>query len=306
MNAVGKNNFYPTSQRTVAGACQHPSRSCILTGKNQTRTPNSSKKAADATLAGTMPFSEIVGLLFEASVEYYHVDYVGLRKTFYRATGAGRWVMTITTITRTCGWIRCGRWPVSRLIRWAGTGFQADPLRRVCWKWGMRCLPKQAQEIVVNLEAMGHWVHGIQEGRHFNADYGDYCYLPLYAFAGDIPLWAQWRTGDQDAAAGGGGGAGKDRGGDSETLPAGADHGGRGQRFLPGGNSGLVRAAKPDGLLRPGFGEKLRAGGALEAGAGRNGTGAGDGGQCPGQVVESGRPKVRVRVRRGHVPLSRA
>lgn len=53
------------------------------------------KKAADATLAGTMPFPEIVGTLIEAGVEYYHVDYVGLRKTFYSATGE---TMT-TTIT---------------------------------------------------------------------------------------------------------------------------------------------------------------------------------------------------------------
>lgn len=45
------------------------------------------KKAADATLAGAMPFPEIVGTLLEAGVEYYHVDYVGQRKTFYSATG---------------------------------------------------------------------------------------------------------------------------------------------------------------------------------------------------------------------------
>jgi hypothetical protein len=44
---------------------------------------------------------------------------------------------------------------------------------------GVRCLPKQAVEIVVDLDAMGHLVHGTQEGRHFSAYYGDYCYLPL-------------------------------------------------------------------------------------------------------------------------------
>ena len=32
--------------------------------------------------------------------------------------------------------------------------------------------------------------------------YGDYCYLPLYAFVGDIPLWAQLRTSDHSAAEG--------------------------------------------------------------------------------------------------------
>ena len=69
-------------------------------------------------------------------------------------------------------------------------------------KIGVRCLPKHAQEVVVDLDAMGHLVYGRQEGRHFSAYYGDYCYLPLYAFVGDIPLWAQLRTSDHSAAEG--------------------------------------------------------------------------------------------------------
>jgi hypothetical protein len=69
-------------------------------------------------------------------------------------------------------------------------------------KLGVRCLPKHAEEVVVDLDAMGHLVYGMQEGRHFSAYYGDYCYLPLYAFVGDIPLWAQLRTSDQSAAQG--------------------------------------------------------------------------------------------------------
>lgn len=67
---------------------------------------------------------------------------------------------------------------------------------------GVRCLPRHGQEVIVDLDAMGHLIHGTQEGRHFSGYYGDYCYLPLYAFAGDIPLWAQLRTSDQDAAQG--------------------------------------------------------------------------------------------------------
>ena len=67
---------------------------------------------------------------------------------------------------------------------------------------GVRCLPKHAREIVLDLDAMGHVLHGTQEGRHFHGYYGDYCYLPLYAVVGDIPLWAQLRTSDEDAAAG--------------------------------------------------------------------------------------------------------
>ena len=34
---------------------------------------------------------------------------------------------------------------------------------------GVRCLPKYAEEIVVDLDAMGHRLHGQQEGRHFRA-----------------------------------------------------------------------------------------------------------------------------------------
>ena len=67
---------------------------------------------------------------------------------------------------------------------------------------GVRCLPKHAREVVLDLDAMGHLVHGTQEGRHFSAYYDGYCYLPLYVFCGDVPLWAQLRTADQDGAAG--------------------------------------------------------------------------------------------------------
>jgi hypothetical protein len=67
---------------------------------------------------------------------------------------------------------------------------------------GVRCLPKYAKEIVVDLDAMGHRLHGTQEGRHYRAYYDEYCYLPLYVFVGDIPLWAQLRTGDKDGADG--------------------------------------------------------------------------------------------------------
>jgi hypothetical protein len=67
---------------------------------------------------------------------------------------------------------------------------------------GVRCLPKHSREVVVDLDAMGHRLHGNQEGRRFNAYYDDYCYLPLYAFVGDFPLWAQLRTAEHEAAHG--------------------------------------------------------------------------------------------------------
>jgi hypothetical protein len=69
-------------------------------------------------------------------------------------------------------------------------------------RMGVRCLDKHAREIVLDLDAMGHLVHGSQGGRHFSAYYDGYCYLPLYAFVGHVPLWAELRPGDADAACG--------------------------------------------------------------------------------------------------------
>jgi len=67
---------------------------------------------------------------------------------------------------------------------------------------GVRCLARHTREVVLDVDAMGQRVHGEQEGRFFHGYYDDYCYLPLYLFAGSVPLWAQLRTADQDAAHG--------------------------------------------------------------------------------------------------------
>ena len=42
---------------------------------------------ARATLQGSISFPEVVSQLLATGVEYYHVDYVALRKTFYSADG---------------------------------------------------------------------------------------------------------------------------------------------------------------------------------------------------------------------------
>jgi uncharacterized protein YbcV (DUF1398 family) len=51
-------------------------------------------ETARKTLAGTISFPEVVGQLLAAGVEYYHVDYVGMKKTFYDAEGG----MVVTPI----------------------------------------------------------------------------------------------------------------------------------------------------------------------------------------------------------------
>src|SRR5688572_13685828 len=79
-----------------------------------------------------------------------------------------------------------------------------DPERiKACLlEMAVRCLPKHARELVLDLDAMGHLLHGLQEGRHFNAYYGEYCYLPLYVMVGDVLLWAELRRADHGVAHG--------------------------------------------------------------------------------------------------------
>lgn len=76
-----------------------------------------------------------------------------------------------------------------------------DPrkIERLLLKMSVRWLPKRAKEIVLDLDAMGHLLHGLQEGRHFSAYYDGYCYQPLYVVCGSLPLWTQLRTGDSDS-----------------------------------------------------------------------------------------------------------
>lgn len=47
-----------------------------------------STAAAHATLNAEKPFPQIVGMRIKAGVEFYHVDYLALRQTFYSGEGA--------------------------------------------------------------------------------------------------------------------------------------------------------------------------------------------------------------------------
>src|SRR5262245_50627018 len=44
-------------------------------------------ETSHASFAGTISFPEVVRRLVAAGVEYYHVDYLGMRETFYDGTG---------------------------------------------------------------------------------------------------------------------------------------------------------------------------------------------------------------------------
>lgn len=81
---------------------------------------------------------------------------------------------------------------------------QADPLQveAAVLELGVRCLPKDQELFVLDFDATDDPLHGRQEGRFFHGYYDSYCYLPLFCFVGDVPVWAQLRTSDTDASAG--------------------------------------------------------------------------------------------------------
>ena len=58
------------------------------------------------------------------------------------------------------------------------------------------------ERVVLDLDVTDLVLHGQQEGRFFHGYYDEYCYLPLYIFAGEHLLCARLRTAAQDASAG--------------------------------------------------------------------------------------------------------
>jgi hypothetical protein len=60
--------------------------------------------------------------------------------------------------------------------------------------------PTPPQEIVLDFDATDDPVHGEQEGRFFHGYYDEYCFLPLYVFAGDQLLVAYLRPANIDGA----------------------------------------------------------------------------------------------------------
>ena len=58
------------------------------------------------------------------------------------------------------------------------------------------------EEVILDFDATDDPLHGRQEGRFFHGYYRQYCYLPLYVFAGEHLLAATLRTSNRDAADG--------------------------------------------------------------------------------------------------------
>lgn len=61
---------------------------------------------------------------------------------------------------------------------------------------------RKLKELILDCDATDVPLHGKQEGRFFHGYYGHYCYLPLYVFCEDFPLWAELRPSNIDASLG--------------------------------------------------------------------------------------------------------
>jgi hypothetical protein len=66
----------------------------------------------------------------------------------------------------------------------------------------VRSHPKAPNRIVLDLDSTDDPLYGQQEGRFFHGYYGNYCYLPLYIFAGDALVCARLRPSNIDASSG--------------------------------------------------------------------------------------------------------
>lgn len=62
----------------------------------------------------------------------------------------------------------------------------------------VRSLPKDTPEVILDLDRTDDPLYGAQEGRFFHGYYDEYCYTPLYIFAGDWPVVAALHTAESE------------------------------------------------------------------------------------------------------------
>ena len=79
---------------------------------------------------------------------------------------------------------------------------QPDQIEGLLIQRGVKAIPRKSAEIVLDFDATDDPLHGRQQGAYFHGYYRHYCYLPLYCFSGNIPLFAQLRDCKRDASDG--------------------------------------------------------------------------------------------------------
>ena len=91
---------------------------------------------------------------------------------------------------------------VGRTGRYHKIGYSAESIDRLLVDLYLESQAGPPEEIVLDLDATDIPLYGHQPERFFHGYYDNYCYLPLYIFAGDQLLCARLRPANQDGAAG--------------------------------------------------------------------------------------------------------
>src|SRR6516162_4090452 len=79
---------------------------------------------------------------------------------------------------------------------------QPDEIEQLLIQRGVKAIPRKSAEIVLDFDATDDPLHGSQQGAYFHGYYRHYCYLLLYCFCGNIPLFAKLRDCKRDASDG--------------------------------------------------------------------------------------------------------
>jgi len=139
-------------------------------------------------------------------------DHDGLRLDPLHALAAGRddLLGAKRSRERDVGKSLAGRSTLNRLELGAESGegryrkVTPDPERieNLLVEEGVKAIPRRSKSVVLDFDATDDPLHGSQEGAFFHGYYGSYCYLPLYCFCGNVPLWAELRDCRRDASDG--------------------------------------------------------------------------------------------------------
>ncbi|MFM6700093.1 MAG: IS1380 family transposase, partial [Dolichospermum sp.] len=93
-----------------------------------------------------------------------------------------------------------GSAPTLSRLETAATPQHAAALHEVLMQQFLASHDKAPKELVLDVDATHVPLHGQQERSHFHAYYDNYCYLPLYVFAGQDMLACVLRPSDKDPA----------------------------------------------------------------------------------------------------------
>lgn len=93
-----------------------------------------------------------------------------------------------------------GSAPTLSRLETAATPQHAAALHEVLMQQFLASHGKAPKELVLDVDATHVPLHGQQERSHFHAYYDNYCYLPLYVFAGQDMLACVLRPSDKDPA----------------------------------------------------------------------------------------------------------